>query len=136
LNANDRIASNPETVAGHGGARNFKVPNENVEPSAADALEIEAAAKLRLADEYDAAIERNEIGSHEGDRTGKFPDEKLALATEIVDPKLAYQARQIRDAEEANPGIVRRTLDAALEAGEQPTLANIRATSQPHSLCR
>jgi hypothetical protein len=58
----------------------------------ADALEIEAGAKRRLADECDAAQERNEISSHGGDRS-KFPNEKLAPAS-----KELHDARLIRDA--------------------------------------
>jgi uncharacterized surface protein with fasciclin (FAS1) repeats len=75
----------------------------------ADALEIEAAAKRRLADEYDAAQERGEVAAHGGDRKIKVPDanlENIGLSKREV-----HEARQIRDAEEANPGVVRRTLD-------------------------
>lgn len=91
----------------------------------ADALTIEAEAKRRLADEYDAAQERKEIGGHGGDRT-KFPDGKLAKATEVIPPKDLHEARLIRDAEKAEPGIVRRAVDEALEAGEEPTKARVR----------
>jgi hypothetical protein len=37
-----------------------------------------------------------------------------------------HEARAIRDAEERNPGVVRRTVDAALAAGKEPTKAGIR----------
>ncbi|MEB5155754.1 hypothetical protein RXR53_28095, partial [Pseudomonas aeruginosa] len=37
-----------------------------------------------------------------------------------------YEARQIRDAEAADPGVVRRALDAKIEAGEEPTKAALR----------
>jgi len=36
-----------------------------------------------------------------------------------------HEAREIRDAEQADPGIVRRVLDDALEAGEEPTKAAV-----------
>jgi hypothetical protein len=90
----------------------------------ADALEIEALAKRRLADEYDAAQDRGEIGRHGGDRkTVKFETSKL----EGLSPDQIHEARQIRDAEEADPGIVRRTLDQRIDAGEEPTKAAVRS---------
>jgi hypothetical protein len=96
----------------------------------ADALEIEALAKRRLADEYDAAQERGEVAGQ-----GK-PSKSEGLAT-VADIGLSHrevhEARQIRDAEEANPGIVRETLDAALDAGEEPTKAAVsRAVGGRH----
>lgn len=72
----------------------------------ADALAIESAAKHRLADEYDAAQEREEINRHGGNRRSddfKFGSAKL----EIVKPYELHEARQIRDAEVERPGIVR-----------------------------
>lgn len=94
----------------------------------ADALEIEALAKRRLADEYDAAQARGEVAGQ-----GK-PSKREGLATvaEIgLSHKEVHEARQIRDAEETHPGIVRRVLDTALEAGEEPTRATLkRATSK------
>ncbi len=89
----------------------------------ADAMSIEAQAKRRLADEYDAAQERGEINSHGGDRkTIKFENSKL----DVIDPNELHEAREIRDAEEVDPGIVRRTLDEAIEAGEEPTRAKVK----------
>ncbi len=63
----------------------------------ADALEIEAQAKRRLADEYDAAQERGEVrGSRE--RTTSKPE--AVGATDIgLSHKDIHEARQIRDAE-------------------------------------
>lgn len=105
----------------------------------ADALEIEAQAKRRLADEYDAAQERKEISSHGGDRT-KFPDEKLAPASKVIPPKELHEARIIRDAEKADPGIVRRTVDAAIASGEEPSKARVRRavleTARPQHAAR
>lgn len=93
----------------------------------ADALEIEAMAKRRLADEYDAAQDRSEINQHGGDRkTIKFESSKL----ESLTPDQIHEARQIRDAEEADPGVVRRAIDERLDAGQEPTKAAVRkATS-------
>src|SRR5690242_4763471 len=46
----------------------------------ADALEVEARAKRRLADEYEAAQQRGEVASHGGARNFKIPDENLEIS--------------------------------------------------------
>lgn len=87
-------------------------------------LEIEAQAKHRLADEYDAAQERGEVrGSRE--RTASSP-EAVGAADLGLSHKDIHEARIIRDAEKADPGIVRRVLDEKLEAREEPTKAALR----------
>lgn len=92
----------------------------------ADALEIEAMAKRRLADEYDAAQERGEIQGAGGDRT-KLPDEKFATVADLgLTHKDIHEARQIRDAEAAEPGLIRRAIDERLDAGREPTKAALR----------
>lgn len=103
----------------------------------ADALEIQAQAKRRLADEYDAAQERGELRTKANNKLLPVQEEAGALFEEdtpeavgVADigltHKQIHEARQIRDAEEADPGIVRRTLDEQLEAGEEPTKAALR----------
>jgi len=96
----------------------------------ADALEIEAAAKRRLADEYDAALERGEVASHGGARNFKVPDGNVepTAADAGLSRKDIHEARKIRDAEQANPGIVRRTLNDLLARGEEPSKAALRET--------
>lgn len=94
----------------------------------ADALEIEAQAKRRLADEYDAAQERGEIRKN-GENTFSNPEKVSGL--EAVAAKVVHEARAIRDAEDANPGVVRRVLDEALDAGEEPTRAKIKRAINP-----
>lgn len=97
----------------------------------ADALEIEAAANRRLADEYDAAQERGEIASSgdtlkQGPGVPKQNSGKATAADLGLSRKSIHEARIMRDAEKAEPGIVRRTLNAALDAGEEPTRAKVR----------
>ena len=109
----------------------------------ADALEIEALAKRRLADEYDAAQARGEVAGHGGGRNFKVDDSNLEIAENDVGVSkentlsitLAelglrrdqiHEARQLRDAEVADPGIVRRTLDERLARGEEPTRSAVR----------
>jgi len=87
-------------------------------------LDIEAQAKRRLADEYDAAQERGEVG-RSGARTDLVPK-----GNEVIPPasaagltrKTVHEARVVRDAEKADPGIVRRALDAMCSAVRQGTI--------------
>jgi len=95
----------------------------------AHALEIEARAKRRLADEYDAAQARGEVA-----KVGQY--ERANVENDNVSPATAanlglrrdqiHEARIIRDAEAADPGVVRRALDDRLERGEEPTRAALR----------
>lgn len=86
----------------------------------ADALEIEAGAKRRLADEYDAAQQRGEVGQQTGRpkvvRDGN--DFSAATAADLgLTRRDIHEARQIRDAEVSEPGIVRRVLDERIAQG-------------------
>lgn len=95
----------------------------------ADALEIEAAAKRRLADEYDDAQARGEVAT--GNRTKDFGvadlNAKPATASDLgLRRDQIHDARLIRDAEVADPGVVRRTLYERLERGEEPTRTALR----------
>jgi hypothetical protein len=73
-------------------------------------LEIEALANRRLADEYDAAQERGDaVGPHDGHRKMKRvvnPDPPGTLAEYGLTKQQIHEARQIRDAEARDPGIV------------------------------
>lgn len=90
----------------------------------ADALEIEAKAKRRLADEYDAAQPENAAVAG---RPKSVPDGNAFTAAAVgLTRKDIHEAREIRDAENADPGIVRRTLDEAIDAGEEPTRAKVK----------
>jgi len=97
----------------------------------ADALEIEAKAKRRLADEYDAAQDRGEVAkpSHNLRHGPDIPKENIGKARAAdagLTAKEIHEAREIRDAENADPGIIKRTLDEAIEAGEEPTRAKVK----------
>jgi hypothetical protein len=93
----------------------------------ADALEIGAQAKRRLADEYDAAQERGEVAGPSDRHSNSRAEANKATATEIgLTHKEIHDARIIRDADAADPGIVRRVLDDKLERGEEPTRAAVR----------
>ena len=45
----------------------------------------------------------------------------MGSIADVISPKEIHEARQIRDAEDAELGIVRRVLEEALAAGEEPT---------------
>ncbi len=94
----------------------------------ADALEIEAAAKRRLADEYDAAQARGEVAGH--GRSKVEPATVTTAADLGLRRDQIHEARRLRDAEAADPGIVRRTLDQKLERGEEPTRSAVRRAAE------
>jgi hypothetical protein len=93
----------------------------------ADALVIEAQAQCRLAEEYDAAQERGEVRK-DGQRGKAVPDENSIPTTADIGltRKLVHEARQVRDAEKAKPGIVREAVEGKLQAGEEPTRADVK----------
>jgi hypothetical protein len=66
----------------------------------ADALDIEAQAKRRLADEYDAAQERGEVAGHGGARNFNVPDQNVEPSAKDIglSRKDIHEARIIRDA--------------------------------------
>lgn len=93
----------------------------------ARALEIEAGAKRRLADEYDAAQERGEAVGPKGGGDSTVPVRNAATVKDLgLTRKQVHEAREIRDAEEVDPGIVSRTLNEAVDAGEEPTRAKVK----------
>jgi hypothetical protein len=103
----------------------------------ADALTIEARAQSRIAEEYDAAQERGDVATP-GNKSGKsnIPDENITpTAADIgLTSKQIHEARQVRDAEKREPGIVRKTVDAKLAVGEEPTRADVkRAVKLPQT---
>lgn len=99
----------------------------DVHRAQAHALAIRARAEMRLAEEYDAAQDRGEVASRGGERSGR---EHSPVAPSAADIGLArkdiHEARQFRDAERENPGLIRRSLDAMIERGEEPTRAALK----------
>ena len=91
------------------------------------ALSIEARAKIRLADEYDAAQERGEVQSHGGQIPRDVAEHNIPSAADLgLRRDEIHEARQLRDAELAEPGIVERVIAARAEAREEPTKAALR----------
>jgi hypothetical protein len=105
----------------------------------ADALLIEARAKIRLADEYDAAQARGEVATRGGERSG-FQHSPLAPTAADLGLRRdeIHEARRLRDAEAADPGRTERALREIVARGEEPTKAKLRravlgadATAEP-----
>lgn len=93
----------------------------------AQALKIEARAKERLADEYDAAKANNEVAGHGGARNFKVADHNLETTADLgLRRDQIHEARRIRDAERADPGAVDRSVDARLAQGLPPTRAALK----------
>ncbi|MBX9456149.1 MAG: hypothetical protein KL863_09060 [Rhizobium sp.] len=103
--------------------------------SQADAAEIEFMAKRKLADEFDSAQARGEIAGHGGKRGnqhGKVDEDNVATTADLglTRPQI-HEARQIRDAIEAQPDLLRSVLDDMLQNGEEPTKAKVRKAIAP-----
>jgi hypothetical protein len=94
----------------------------------ADSLEIESLAKRRLADEFDAA---RPVEAAKGGRPKTVPDGNGFTAAQAgLTRKEVFEARQMRDVIEQDPGIVRRALDQMLAAGSEPTRAGLKRARQ------
>lgn len=91
----------------------------------ADALLIESEAKRRLADEYDAAQERGEVAKA-GNPNSSSREELPGVSDIGLTHKQVHEARQIRDAEVSQPGIVKQTLDRAIADRREPTRAELQ----------
>ncbi|MHB2265016.1 SAM-dependent methyltransferase [Aliihoeflea sp. PC F10.4] len=95
-----------------------------------DALLIESRAKMRIADEYDAAQERGDVRKP-GQRGKAVADDDSISPAKSEDIGLSrqeiHEARKLRDAERGAPGIVERAIQARLEAGLEPTRASLKA---------
>lgn len=95
-----------------------------------EALLIEARAKVRIADEYDAAQERGEVRKpgQRGKAVAADDSFSAARAEEVgLSRQEIYDARKLRDAERDQPGIVERAINARLEARLEPSKASLRA---------
>jgi hypothetical protein len=112
-------------------AERFKAGNALVDKARrlqGDALLIETRAKIRLADEWDAATAAGLI-SKGGRPTEKPVDGKngFSAAEAGLDRKEIHEARKLRNAEAKEPGIVERAIAARLSSGLNPSRANLRA---------
>lgn len=93
--------------------------------SQAAALDIEAEAKRRLADEYDAAQERGEVRRPNNEKTASHA-EAVSAGDIGLTHKEVHEARQVRDVLARDPEVVRRVLHNVLSAGDEPSRARLR----------
>ena len=99
-----------------------------VHRSQAHALAIRARAEMRLAEEYDAAQDRGEVQTRGGDRVSNVAGENNAPTASDIGLRRdeIHDARKLRDAERAEPGVVQRTINSMIERGEEPTRATLK----------
>lgn len=102
----------------------------DVHRSQAHALAIRARAEMRLAEEYDAAQDRGEVAkAGQYDRPNVVSDNVSRRATSAdlgMRRDEIHEARKLRDAEQAEPGLISRALNAMVERGEEPTRAALK----------
>lgn len=92
----------------------------------ADALAIRARAEMRLAEEYDAAQDRGEVRTAGNPIVADPNNCKVGPSDLGLRRDEIHEARKLRDAEKAEPGIVQRTINEMVERGEEPTSASLR----------
>lgn len=86
----------------------------------ADALLIESRAKIALANQVDEAQAAGMVAAP--GRPKKVSDENLLRLDDIgLSKGQLHDARQLRDAEAKEPGIVERAIEARIEAGLEPS---------------
>jgi hypothetical protein len=96
-----------------------------------DALLIEAEAKRRLADEFDAAQDRGEVAGPRDGKLGRSGGERPATAAEIgVTRKQIHEARILRDAEKIEPGFAASIVTSRLAAGEEASRSTLLTSAK------
>lgn len=94
----------------------------------ADALLIESRAKIALANQVDDAQASGMMASQ--GRPKNIPVENVfTLEDAGVTAKQLHEARQLRDAETQDPGIVERAIQARVEAGMEPSRAALKKSA-------
>jgi hypothetical protein len=74
------------------------------------------------------------VAGHGGARNFNVPTGNVEPATSAdigLSHKEVFDARRIRDAEQTNPGIVKRAIDGMLDRGEEPTRAALKREIAP-----
>lgn len=100
----------------------------------ADAALIEARAKIRLADEYDAAQERGEVATvGKRSQAERLIDAPPSAADIGLSRKEIHEARTLRDAEIKQPGVIEKAVSERIESGQEPTKAAIKKAAQEAS---
>lgn len=110
-------------------AKRMKASEQLIEKSRrmqAEALSIESYSKIALADDYEQAQSAGLVASR--GRPKKVEDDNLLRLEDVgLSKEQIFDARKLRDAEAKDPGIIGRAIEARLEAGLEPSRANLRA---------
>jgi len=97
-----------------------------------DALEIEAKAEIRLANEYDAAQGRGEVKRRgKPNNISNGNNITLSVAAIGLTSNQIHRARHLRDAEKRTPGTIRKAIDTDLDAQRAPSKASVRRAARP-----
>lgn len=94
-----------------------------------EALKIKSEASRLYYEETQAAIERGEIPGRGGNRGNQYTGGKVEdvnFANSSQHKQINHEGKIIADAEKADPGVVQRTIDDRIAAGEEPTKAALR----------
>ncbi|WP_137113643.1 DUF3102 domain-containing protein [Mesorhizobium sp. GR13] len=91
---------------------------------------IEARAKIRLAEEYNAAQERGEVAGRGGERSGLEHSPALPTASDVgLSRKEIHEGRELLKAEEADPGDLSKSQRAMAVAKAFPESASRKGIS-------
>lgn len=92
----------------------------------ADALEIEALAERKLAEQYDRARAAGEVRPRGQPSNPSGQGNTPTMADLGLDSRMISRGRALNEVEDEDPGAIRRTLDAALDEGGAPTREDVR----------
>lgn len=93
----------------------------------ADALEVETYATIRLSEIVDEAQKQGAIGrpGRPGRAEKVQGSDHFTLEEAGLDKRRLHEARKLAEAERAEPGIVKRAIQARMDEGFAPTRANL-----------
>lgn len=118
-----------QSKAAAGYAKRMKLSDELIGKARrmqGDALLIETRAKMALADQFDEAQAAGVVAAP--GRPKKVSDENHFRLEDVgLSKSQVHEARKLRDAETNEPGLVERAIAARIQAGLEPSRANLRA---------
>ncbi|WP_205908197.1 hypothetical protein [Rhizobium wuzhouense] len=121
-------AAYAQAKAAGGYASRVKVSRDLIDKAKrmqADALKIESICYCRMADAVDEAQAKGAISK--GGRPKTISDDKGFRLEDVgLDSQRLHAARQIRDAERAEPGFIDRVVEARIEEGLDPSRASVK----------
>lgn len=120
-----------QAKAAAGYAEKVKASRELVDKARrmqADALKIESLCYVAMADAVDEAQAKGELSR--GGRPEKVQgSDRFTLEDVGLDKRRLHEARQIRNAERAEPGFIDRVVEARVESGLEPSRAALKQSA-------